>query len=102
MPYSLTYLEQAVTDHPKMAKLMINYFEEKFDPSKKTRSKLSSIKSEILSYFAGVKSIDQDRILRAIFDAHECVERENRCGCQNLFSQIDKRVFPSLKYNKLI
>jgi glutamate dehydrogenase len=77
MPYSLSYIEQAVTDHPKIAKLLIDLFEEKFSPQTHSIKRADVTKNKILSELQTVKSIDQDRILRSILGIVDATLRTN-------------------------
>ena len=77
MPYSLPYIEQAITDHPHIAKLFINLFEEKFNPKTHSLKKADATKNKILAELQAVKSIDQDRILRSILGMIDATLRTN-------------------------
>lgn len=64
-PFSLPYMESAITTYPKIGKLLVSLFKEKFDPSKKTR-KIESISKNIRTELENVDALDHDRILRSI------------------------------------
>lgn len=97
MPYSLPYIEQAVTDHPAIAKMLITLFETIFDPTKKDRSAVKSIRQNILNALQAVKSIDQDRIVRAIFGTINATLRTNFYQQKNHISiKLDPSLTPEL------
>lgn len=77
MPYSLPYIEQAVTDYPHIAKLFINFFEEKFHPKSHNVKQAEITKQKIIAELQNVKSIDQDRILRSILGMIDATLRTN-------------------------
>ena len=64
-PFSLPYMETAITSYPEIGKLIIELFKDKFDPSKKSR-RTDSIVKEINDALERVDSLDHDRILRSI------------------------------------
>ena len=77
MPYSLPYIEQALTDHPQISALLVQLFETMFDPDLKSRNQIQNLKTNINNQLQLVKSIDQDRILRAIFGTINATLRTN-------------------------
>lgn len=76
LPFSLPYIEQAVVAHADLARLFTQYFHEKFDPKLKTR-KVDAIATKIEAGLEAVKSLDHDRILRAILTALKASLRTN-------------------------
>lgn len=67
--FSKTYLEKALTDHPKIAELLVDLFHARLDPAlaKKDGAKDSErMTATIETALNTVTSLDQDRILRAI------------------------------------
>ncbi len=81
LPFSLSYLEQAVTAYPNFAATCVSYFYRAFDPNIKIR-KMNDLEIKILEILDQVVSLDQDRILRAFYAALKATRRTN-------FFQID-------------
>jgi len=75
-PFSLPYLESAITTYPEIGKLLIGLFKEKFDPAKKTR-KLEAINKKIKGALEGVDALDHDRILRSLVTIMNATLRTN-------------------------
>jgi glutamate dehydrogenase len=78
IPFSLTYMEQALTDYPHIAALLTQLFHAKFSPEKQmSKNSVSKIHNQILDALQTVASIDQDRILRAILGVMDATLRTN-------------------------
>ncbi len=81
IPFSLPYMEQAVTDYPVIGKLLIEYFYAKFEPKTKTgknvANKCDDIEAKIEQELQNVSSLDQDRVLRAILSTMKVTLRTN-------------------------
>lgn len=80
IPYSLSYMEQALTENPEIAANLVKLFHTKFCPqsqSSKTKNEISSIKQKIVEALQAVSSIDQDRILRAVLEIIDAALRTN-------------------------
>lgn len=83
--FSLPYMEQALTDYPAIAKLLIEYFETLFHPSQlsariaaaKKKSAQEEIVSKIESELQSVASLDQDKVLRAVLAIMQASLRTN-------------------------
>ncbi len=77
--YSLPYLEQALTDHADLCRTLVRFFAAKFalDVSKDRAKFMANIAKEFHQSLDAVKSLDQDRILRAVFGAMESALRTN-------------------------
>ena len=78
IPFSLSYMEQALTENPHIAGLLGQLFHAYFNPalqSKKTNA--DKIRDSILDALQAVTSIDQDRILRAVLGLMEAALRTN-------------------------
>ena len=85
IPFSLPYMERALTDHPDIARALTQYFAAYFDPAAQAKKSLKpeAIKQEILEKLQGVTLLDQDRVLRAMLSLISCTLRTN-------FYQLDK------------
>lgn len=79
LPFSLQYVEQALTDYPVIAKLLVNLFHAHFDPKAQTKGKaiVPGILAAIEQNLQSVKALDQDRILRSVTSLIECTLRTN-------------------------
>lgn len=81
IPFSLQYMEQALTDYPEIAKNLIALFKCHFDPSQPKSLQgdkvAAKIKDTILSGLQNVALLDQDRILRSILALIESALRTN-------------------------
>lgn len=79
LPFSLNYIEQALTDHPQIAQNLLNLFVEKFNPRKSKEKSVSqeSLLETIRIQLEAVTSLDQDRILRALLSLIENTLRTN-------------------------
>ena len=78
IPFSLLYMEQALTENPHISSLLVQLFHAKFNPSlplKKAND--DKIKDTILMALQEVTSIDQDRVLRAILGMMDATLRTN-------------------------
>ncbi len=76
LPFSLSYLEQAVISYPDFARVCVDYFYMAFDPTLKTR-KLSAVQSKFSGILDRVSSLDHDRILRAFYATILATRRTN-------------------------
>lgn len=82
IPFSLPYMEQAVTDYPAIARLLVDYFHVRFSPDltkdlKKSARAASDISEKIELSLQNVSSLDQDKVLRAIFATIQAALRTN-------------------------
>lgn len=78
-PYSLSYVEQALTDYPVIAKLLVGLFNAHFDPNPHSKGKaiVPGILAAIDQNLQSVKALDQDRILRNLTSLIESTLRTN-------------------------
>ncbi|MCL4745147.1 MAG: NAD-glutamate dehydrogenase, partial [Burkholderiaceae bacterium] len=79
MPFSQAYVEQALFDHPKLARLLIAMFHARFDPDRVAEAtrETTSLKVAIGDALEAVTSLDQDRILRKFLAMIEATIRTN-------------------------
>ena len=96
--FSLPYMESAITSHPNIAKALVSYFKESFDPEKSLlsdRQKENRI-TKIHQMLEKVSSLDHDRIFRSLIGLVNATLRTN-------FYQVDKqgekKRYLSLKLN---
>jgi glutamate dehydrogenase len=80
IPFSLPYMEQAVTDYPQIARLLVDLFHALFNPSRpvtKAKGESDSIVTAIRQNLQNVTALDQDRILRGLTALIEATLRTN-------------------------
>lgn len=78
IPFSLSYMEQALTENPHIAGLLGQLFHAYFNPALQSRkTNADKIRDSILDALQAVTSIDQDRILRAVLGLMEAALRTN-------------------------
>jgi glutamate dehydrogenase len=78
--YTPQYMMRAVTDHPDIADLMLEYFYGRHKPSHSANNRkklMLSNKRKILKKLEDVSSYDQDRILRSMLQIMESALRTN-------------------------
>lgn len=79
-PYSRHYIQKALTENPKISRLLIDLFKAYHDPSlpaDKSKSLSGSITTKIESALEDVHSRDQDRILRHLRSLVDATMRTN-------------------------
>jgi glutamate dehydrogenase len=78
-PFSRSYVEKALTENPKIARLLVDLFACLHDPQKQKKSSSGAAKyrADIERVLEGVESLDQDRILRMIAALVESTLRTN-------------------------
>ncbi|MFM9048966.1 MAG: NAD-glutamate dehydrogenase [Actinomycetota bacterium] len=76
---SQEFVESALNAHQGIARLLIDFFEARFDPSREEgrRSAQEESAARILKSLDAVSSLDQDRVLRSIFGAMRATLRTN-------------------------
>ncbi|HAJ90322.1 MAG TPA: NAD-glutamate dehydrogenase, partial [Rhodospirillaceae bacterium] len=88
IPFSLHYMEQALTENPHIAGLLGQLFHARFNPALQGKKiNADKIHDDILSELQNVTSIDQDRVLRAVLGVMDATLRTN-------FFQVDDKGHP--------
>lgn len=80
IPFSLPYMEQAITDYPQIARLLVDLFHVLFNPlrnASKAKADPDSILGAIRQSLQTVAALDQDRILRGMTALVEATLRTN-------------------------
>ncbi len=79
VPFSQSYVEATFARYPQLARLLVQYFEARFDPAgdKGRDARIKAIHGEILAQLDGVKSLDEDRILRSFMGVIDATLRTN-------------------------
>lgn len=80
--YSQSYIEDTLTEHPAIAKALVDLFFERFDPSSlssspRVKNKDKNAESAILKLLDQVKNLDRDRILRRFLEVMLATMRTN-------------------------
>lgn len=95
--FSLTYIGETLHAYPQIARLLINYFYEKFDPQKKsTLAKQKAAHNKILAALENVSNLDQDRILHRYM---ELISVTTRTNFFQLDSQAKEKNYIAFKLN---
>jgi glutamate dehydrogenase len=63
--FSQDYMEDALVDNPHIARLLVELFETRLDPSRQDRADSERLEGEIEEALDAVVSLDEDRILRS-------------------------------------
>ena len=88
IPFSLPYMELALTENPHISGLLAQLFHARFNPALALKkAQADKIKEMILDALQSVTSIDQDRVLRAILGMMDAMLRTN-------FFQLDENGYP--------
>ncbi|MHA1568814.1 MAG: NAD-glutamate dehydrogenase domain-containing protein, partial [Alphaproteobacteria bacterium] len=79
IPFSQDYMEDTLDDHPKIARMLVELFEAKFDPAlEKDRTvRTGRVRGQITRALDSVENLDQDRILRRYLNIIESTTRTN-------------------------
>jgi glutamate dehydrogenase len=80
LPYSQSYIEQLMTEHAPIARLLVRLFETRFDPAledKKRKTEELKLAQELDALLDGVATLDADRVLRTLLGAIRAALRTN-------------------------
>lgn len=78
IPFSLLYMEQALTENPLISGLLGQLFYAQFNPAQVAKKAgAEKIRESVLDALQSVTSIDQDRILRAVLGLMDAALRTN-------------------------
>jgi glutamate dehydrogenase len=77
--FSLPYMESAITSYPDIAKSLVGFFKQKFNPKTKTMDEKSMQKkiADIQNSLESVSSLDHDRIFRSLTELIKATLRTN-------------------------
>ena len=76
--FSRDYIANTLSNYPKIAKLLVTYFDLRFNPAKKrTKKKEETTFDEIKSQLDNVSNLDDDRIIRRYLDMMQATLRTN-------------------------
>ncbi len=79
VPFSQTYIESAVSRNASIAKILIQLFKYYFDPKRQEESKsiIKGLENSLQTALDTVASLDEDRILRRLFEVIQATLRTN-------------------------
>ncbi|MBU8873439.1 NAD-glutamate dehydrogenase [Reyranella sp. MMS21-HV4-11] len=83
IPFSQEYMERALAAYPKVARLVVDLFRARFDPSlgdaaaDDRGNRIAAIETEFATALEAVGTLDEDRILRRFHNAVLCTLRTN-------------------------
>jgi len=77
LPYSQDYLAEILVRHAPAAKMMVEFFHARFNPTAKDDAMVKHIIEQIDVYISQVKSLDEDRVLRRMFSVLQAMLRTN-------------------------
>ncbi len=75
--FSQDYMEDALVTNPHIAKLIVDLFKARLDPSRQNRDDTEKLTGEIEEALEAVVSLDEDRILRSFLDITLATLRTN-------------------------
>lgn len=76
--FSHTYIKDALTNHPQVTRLLVDFFEQRFSPaSTADETTQKELKVRLLEELDQVESLDEDRILRRFLDVMSGTVRTN-------------------------
>jgi glutamate dehydrogenase len=75
--FSDTYVQEALTTHPEVSRLLVELFRARFDPDKSSATMAEALANETSGAIDAVASLDQDRILRQFLDVMTAMLRTN-------------------------
>ncbi|MGB3681820.1 MAG: NAD-glutamate dehydrogenase [Rubrobacteraceae bacterium] len=76
--FSQAYMEDTLAANPRLARLLVELFESRFDPGRKSpEEKVEGLKSKIEDSLEEVMSLDEDRILRSFLNVTLAIVRTN-------------------------
>lgn len=76
--FSIDYIANTMASYPEIAKLLIELFNQKFNPSiRRNKTKVESIKANVLSKLDSVSNLDDDRIIRRYLELLNATLRTN-------------------------
>ncbi|MGH8481508.1 MAG: NAD-glutamate dehydrogenase domain-containing protein, partial [Nevskiaceae bacterium] len=80
LPYSQSYIEQLLSEHAPIARLLVDLFEARFDPAlddKKRKTDELKLAQELDALLDKVATLDGDRVLRALLAVVRAALRTN-------------------------
>lgn len=76
--FSQNYVEETLEVYPEIAKLLVTYFYQKFDPNiKQSKAKVKKLRDNMLEALDSVANLDQDRILHRYLELIDATIRTN-------------------------
>ena len=79
-PYSKEFIYNVLCKYPEISKLLVNYFNTKFDPSVKDEGRtaaMEAIEAQVKESLQAVSSVTEDNIINQIFETMKATLRTN-------------------------
>ncbi len=76
-PYSQAYMEETLANNPRIARLLIRLFHNRFDPERCDAKRSARLAEQIERALVDVPSLDEDRMLRRLLAAIQATVRTN-------------------------
>ncbi len=77
LPYSQDYLAEILVHHAPVLRQMVDYFHARFCPQHHDADRAKALLQSCQEYIAGIKSLDEDRVLRRMLNVMQAVVRTN-------------------------
>ena len=78
MAFSQSYMEDCMAHNPHIVRMLVDLFQTRFDPQRKRREgPVSTLAAHVEGALENVPSLDEDRILRAVFTLMQATTRSN-------------------------
>lgn len=75
--FSQTYIEQAMANNPEITADLVRFFIARHNPAQKSKTLMGELDKKISQALEAIISLDEDRILRRIFDLMKATLRTN-------------------------
>ncbi len=77
--FSQTYLDEALIEHPEVARALVELFDTKFDPDRNaSRDEIDAARERVVELCDAIERLDTDRILRGYLGMIDATLRTNR------------------------
>ncbi|MHC4937978.1 MAG: NAD-glutamate dehydrogenase [Planctomycetota bacterium] len=76
-PFSQTYMEETLSDHPELARKLVDLFMVRLDPERESAGQAKAIAKSIRDGLEAVDNLDDDRIIRQFLNVIEATLRTN-------------------------
>ncbi|MFO7859168.1 MAG: NAD-glutamate dehydrogenase, partial [Ectothiorhodospiraceae bacterium] len=80
-PYSQAYMEETLARNPRITRLLVRLFHNRFDPRRHDAKRAARLAEQIQRALAEVPSLDEDRMLRRLLAAMQATVRTNAYRC---------------------
>ncbi len=77
IPFSQDYMEQTLTSQPRVARLLVEFFDCRFNPKTGSEERAGAIETEIIAALDDISNLDDDRIIRRYLNIIKATLRTN-------------------------